>query len=78
MDTGDFLLAISEVRPTLSRGLVREFEEDIEDFARFWFPCSKHSSEQSERIAQMRLLEKPSRNSLEKTENDGPSSSAKT
>ena len=31
----DFLLAISEVRPTLSRGVVREFEEDIEDFARF-------------------------------------------
>jgi transitional endoplasmic reticulum ATPase len=33
--TEDFLLAISEVRPTLSRGMVREFEEDIEDFARF-------------------------------------------
>ena len=31
----DFLRAISEVRPTLFRGIVREFEEDIEDFARF-------------------------------------------
>lgn len=34
-NTEDFLQAISEVRPTLSRGMVREFEEDIEDFARF-------------------------------------------
>jgi len=33
--TEDFLQAISEVRPALSRGVVREFEEDIGDFARF-------------------------------------------
>jgi hypothetical protein len=32
--TEDFLLANSELRPTLSR-MVHEFEEDIEDFARF-------------------------------------------
>jgi len=33
--TEDFLQAISEVRPTLSRGVVGEFEKDIGDFARF-------------------------------------------
>ncbi|MBU2603096.1 MAG: GNAT family N-acetyltransferase [Actinobacteria bacterium] len=33
-ETGDFLWAISQVRPSLTRSMIREFEEDIEDFAR--------------------------------------------
>ncbi len=33
-DTADFLWAISQVRPSLTRAMIREFEEDIEHFAR--------------------------------------------
>ena len=33
--TADFLAAIAEVRPSISAAMAREFEEDIDRFARF-------------------------------------------
>jgi SpoVK/Ycf46/Vps4 family AAA+-type ATPase len=33
--TEDFLHAIREVRPTLDRGMIRQFQEDIEEYARY-------------------------------------------
>ena len=33
--TGDFVAAITEVRPSITAAMAREFDEDIDRFARF-------------------------------------------